>query len=257
MPFNTSNSQIGAHITAAILASFAVFAYNVNAEQPAEAALSTTMSIGTPIDGRLAKGEAMPRRGAGFELTATTQKRRTRFAVPELIFLIKDAAFRVQRTFRGSVLQIADLSKRQGGPIEHHGSHQNGLDADLLFYLKESGGSYSKTDQFIPVDANGFSTQPPMKYVFDTARNWALIAHLLTSEKASVQWIFTANHIKDMLIEYAHELKAPKHIIRRAMQVIHQPAGKAHVDHFHVRIFCPTGDAPNCEAMGPTWAWAR
>lgn len=227
----------------------------IRAEQPADMSISDSISIGTPMKGTLDEGNVFPKKGAGFVLTDTTRERRARFAIAELIDFIKKAAFRVTRRHPGSILRVADLSKRTGGPIPHHGSHQNGRDVDLLFYLNGPGGE--TLQEFIPVDTNGYSTDPPMKYKLDLPRNWALLEGMLSSDKAQVQWIFVADHIKKLLLEYAEQIGAPKRLIDMARQVVRQPGEKTHMDHFHVRIYCPGNDKPQCQDVGPRWAWTR
>lgn len=265
--FCAQNVPFALQMAFTIIIFYSSFIPSANAEPPAENNGAenngaenngpVTVPVGTPIGGSLTRGDVMPKRGAGFSLISVTRERRTRFGVPELIALVKEGAFRVHKKYRRSVLRIGDLSERRGGPVEHHGSHQNGTDVDLLFYLKNKNGSHATTEDFVPIDPNGFSTSPPMKYLFDDARNWALVSHLLTSNKAEVQWIFTADHIKKRLLDYARAHGASKQLISKASQVIHQPSGKPHVDHFHVRIYCPARYTPQCKNIGPVWAWVK
>ncbi|MCP4198481.1 MAG: hypothetical protein GY762_15130 [Proteobacteria bacterium] len=207
------------------------------------------------MNGGLVNGEVLPKRGTGYVLIAQARSRRARFGVSELIASIKEAAFRVTRQYRGSVLKIGDLSRRLGGPIDHHGSHQNGRDVDLLFYLTDLKGRMTRNEAFIPVDANGYSTEPPMKFRLHTGKNWTLVKALITSKKAVVQWIFVSDNIKKLLLDYAEENGEPRSVINKAKQVLHQPGPKTHVDHFHVRIYCPPSDKPDCRDIGPKWAW--
>ena len=227
------------------------------AEPPAGTEAGGTLSIGTPMRGSLKVGEVLPKKGAGYVLTRETRRRRARFGASELVALVKDAAFRVHRKHPGSTLRVGDLSARRGGRIDHHGSHQNGRDVDFLFYLFDDKGRPSSSEEFIPIDRNGFSTEPPMSYRFDTARNWALVRSLLTSRRAEVQWIFVADHLKQLLIDHALESGAPRKVIGRARQVLRQPGAKTHMDHFHVRIYCPRSDRPRCVDIGPRWAWIK
>jgi penicillin-insensitive murein endopeptidase len=235
----------------------AIYAADIRAEGPADLETSKSVSMGTPIKGSLVHGVVLPKKGAGYLLTAETQRRRARFGVNELVTLVKEIAFKVNRKYPGGILRVADLSKRLGGPIDHHGSHQSGLDVDLLFYLLDEKGKSVAVEDFIPIDLHGYSTEPPMKYTFDTARNWALVETALGSQKAEVQWIFVAEHIKDLLVAYAEENGASPLVIQKARQILRQPGPKTHVDHFHVRIYCPKNDASGCTDMGPRWAWIR
>lgn len=228
-----------------------------SAEPPVAKSSRRAVSIGIPWDGKLQQGEVLPRKGAGYQLIEISRQRRARFGVPELIAMIKEVAFRLERRQPGGVLGVADLSKRIGGPIEHHGSHQSGRDVDLLFYLLDMKGNPVVNTRFVPVDKNGFSTEPPMVYRFDTVRNWELIVALIHSRRAKVQWIFVSKAIKSLLLSHAEQQGASPSVIRKAEQMLRQPGEKTHADHFHVRIYCPRGDRPACRDVGRRWAWAR
>jgi len=240
--------------------SFCLFltpAVTVRADPPVDLKTRNSVSAGTPMNGRLQYGEVLPKKGAGYVLTPEARRRRARFGVPELVALIKEVAFKVYRKFEDSTLGVADLSVRRGGLIDHHGSHQNGRDVDLLFYLSSSAGHPVTNLGFVPIDKNGFSTDPPMEYRFDPARNWALVEALIRSRQANVQWIFVADHIKDLIIGYTEANGVSPLLIRKAKQMLRQPGNKAHSDHFHVRIYCPEDDKPTCEDVGPRWAWIK
>lgn len=224
---------------------------------PAESQTKTeTISKGTPMKGSLIRGEVLPKKGSGYAMMKVTRERRARFGVSELVRLVKDAAHKVRRRHKGSLLRVGDLSSRKGGPIDNHGSHQSGRDVDLAFYVLGSSGKPVSPDLYIPFDGNGYSVDPPMQYRFDTARNWALVEALIRSEHAEVQWIFVADHLKQLMLEHATARKqTPRSVIGKARQILKQPGKKAHWDHFHVRIYCPADDRPRCQDVGPRWAW--
>lgn len=224
---------------------------------PVESKSKGSVSEGTPMKGSLSRGEVLPKRGAGYVMMDKTRQRRARFGVSELVHLVKEAAHKVWRRHRGGLLQVGDLSTRKGGPIDNHGSHQSGRDVDLMFYALDRAGKPAVPGDFVPFDANGFSVDPPMEYRFDTARNWALVEALIRSERATVQWIFVADHLKRLLIDRAISRKASPGVIGKARQILRQPGNKAHWDHFHVRIYCPADDRPQCQDVGPRWAWVR
>jgi penicillin-insensitive murein endopeptidase len=180
-----------------------------------------------------------------------TLQRRARFGTEELVRLVEDAAAAVRRRDRGALLSVADLSQRRGGPFEHHGSHQSGRDVDLAFFMRDSQGKPVDPIDFIAFDRNGFSVDPPMAYRFDVARNWAIVAALLTSERGEVQWIFVAEHLKRLLLERAEASGAEPELVARARKALRQPGAKSHWDHFHVRVRCPAGGGGSCRD------WAR
>jgi penicillin-insensitive murein endopeptidase len=219
---------------------------------------SESISRGTPMKGSLFRGEVLPRKGSGYAMLKVTRERRARFGVSELVHLVKEAAHKVRRRHKGSLLRVGDLSGRKGGPIDNHGSHQSGRDVDLLFYVVDGQGNPVSPEEFIPFDKNGYSVDPPMKYRFDTARNWSLVEALIRSDKAEVQWIFVADHLRKLMLDHAiSQKKTPRSVIGKARQILKQPGKKAHWDHFHVRIYCPADDQPECRDVGPRWAWVR
>jgi penicillin-insensitive murein endopeptidase len=257
--FDPGTSYVGGRRTATVAVLLAlVLAAGVGVTgPPAEPSEHVSLSVGTPMDGKLVRGEVLPKRGAGYELMPSTRERRARFGVTELIYLIKTAAHRVNRKHRGALLRVGDLSNRQGGEIDHHGSHQNGRDVDLAFYMRDRNGKPTTSDTFVPFDGNGYSTDPPLAYRFDVARNWALIEALITSDRAQVQFVFVADYLKTLLIEHARAARRPLSAIGKAKLLLKQPGKKAHVDHFHVRIYCPADDLPRCRDVGPRWAWVE
>jgi penicillin-insensitive murein endopeptidase len=224
---------------------------------PAASKGLASVSEGTPMKGRLSRGEVLPKKGSGYVMRKVTRERRARFGVSELVHLLQQAAHKVNRRHPGSLLAVGDLSTRKGGPIENHGSHQSGRDADLGFYVLDRAGKPAMPPDYVPFDANGYSVEPPLEYRFDTARNWALVEAMIRSDKAVVQWIFVADHLKQLMIDHARSHKAPTKVIGKALQVLKQPGKKAHWDHFHVRIYCPANDMPACKDVGPRWAWVR
>ena len=229
--------------------------FSTNSE--AASTLSLSLSIGLPHKGALKNGEVLPASGEGYHLMSTVKERRARFGVSELIQLIKWSTWKVHQKHHGATIAVGDLSKRTGGEFDHHASHQNGRDVDLVFYALNPKGASVSVNEMIPYDKNGYSVTPPMTYRFDTARNWTLVRELVESRKAHVQWIFVAEHLKTLLLEYAEASGASKQTIWRASQMMKQPSNSAHWDHFHVRIYCPANDKPECRDFGPKWGWLK
>jgi hypothetical protein len=58
------------------------------------------------------------------------------------------------------------------------------------------------------------------------------------------------------LLAQAKRVGAPEWLIDRARALLVQPAvGNKHNSHFHVRIYCPAEDRPQCRDRGPFFAW--
>src|SRR5262245_38448216 len=86
-------------------------------------------SIGSPTDGRLEGGIVLaPRR----ELKLKNPQG-ARWGLPALVGLLERSAERIAQRFPGSTLVVGDLSRKQGGEIAGHRSHESGRDADVGF----------------------------------------------------------------------------------------------------------------------------
>jgi murein endopeptidase len=246
-------------LRAALAAGLAALATakSASAEPPAGPVEARPASIGAPMDGALSRGAVLPRRGAGFAVMQKTLARRARFGTAELVRLVEDAAAAVRRRERGAPLMVADLSQRRGGPFEHHGSHQSGRDVDFAFFMRDAKGAAAAPADFVAFDRNGYSVDPPMAFRFDAARNWTLVAALLASTKAEIQWIFVADHLKRILLEQARRTGASSTLVARAERALRQPGPKSHWDHFHVRVRCPAGDGEACRDVAASRGRAR
>lgn len=121
----------------------------------------------------------------------------------ELVQLLERAARRVAFRVPGAKLSLGELSRASGGRIDGHRSHESGRDADLGFYTTRSDGSPYYAYAFAEIDARGRGTPPNQYLRFDDARNWELIAKLLSDGDARVQYIFVASHLRDRLLAEA------------------------------------------------------
>jgi penicillin-insensitive murein DD-endopeptidase len=87
----------------------------------------------------------------------------------------------------------------------------------------------------------------------DLKRNWAFIKLLITDETTPVQWIFVGQPIVKLLLAHAKKIGEPAALIERAAAVMHQPSdAQTHMDHLHLRIYCPLSDRQlGCVDRGP------
>jgi penicillin-insensitive murein DD-endopeptidase len=163
----------------------------------------------------------------------------------ELLGLLERVGDSLKTRFR-SKLTVGDLSAQHGGPVGRHRSHQSGRDADLCFLARiwnsRNNGAPTDLNNYISFGANGRSLDG--RYVFDTARNWALLEALLGDRRVSVDHIFISNPLRTRLLTWAREHDADPALLRRASLLMFQPRRVSpHDNHFHVRIACPEGDA--------------
>jgi penicillin-insensitive murein DD-endopeptidase len=192
-------------------------------------------SIGSPTDGALVGGVALRERA---ELRLRWPDG-PRWALPTLVSMLERAARRVDRRYPGSILLVGDLSRREGGSLSGHASHESGRDADVGFYYADPQGRSVRTERLLPVRASG--TVPAAGHLrFDEARNWALVEAFLTDADVIVQRIFIAEALKRRLLDYARQHRMSQELVERAEAAMRQPVhGSPHDDHFHVRIACP------------------
>lgn len=162
------------------------------------------------------------------------------WGLPDLVRLLERSAASVAAAHEGAVLVVGDLSRKEGGRIRGHGSHQTGRDADLGFYLRRDGESYLASRYHV-IDKDGRATTDGAVR-FDDQRNWRLVQALLEDDVAVVQLIFVADHLRKRLLAEGKRQGATKRVLDRAGSVMRQPTrGQRHDDHFHVRIRCPRG----------------
>lgn len=199
-------------------------------------------SVGSPTEGALIGGVPLEE-GAELRLRWPDGPR---WALPDLVSLLERAARRVHGLFPGSVLLVGDLSRREGGALVGHMSHESGRDADVGFYYADPEGHVVRTEQLLPVRPSG-SVVSEAHLHFDEARNWALVESFLIDPLVRVQRIFVAEPLKEKLLDFARRHGAPDAVIARAAAALRQPgSGPSHDDHFHVRIACPRGQTEIC-----------
>jgi penicillin-insensitive murein endopeptidase len=160
--------------------------------------------------------------------------------------MVDRAARAVAKRYPGTVLYVGDISRRRGGEIAGHRSHESGRDADLGFYVFNAGGKQVQAQAFIPFDGSLRSASAPGAR-FDLARNWLLIERLMADPEARVTHIFVAAPLRQRLLEFARSQGVPGRVITRAAMVMMQPTrAMAHDNHFHVRIACPASMRGKC-----------
>ena len=236
--------------TALMLAAFTA-GVHVSAGPPAtrtRAALAPAiaLSLGAPNDGRLLAGSHLEPSSV-IRVIPAFANADFRWGLPALVRLLERVALRVSQKHPGSIMSVGDISRRAGGGIREHLSHQSGRDADIGFYVSDPAGAQLLQPRFIDFDANGTSREVPAAR-FDDARNWALVEALVTDREAKVEFIFVSVPLRSRLIREALRQHAPASVRMRAAGVMRDPApSTSHTDHFHVRITCPRDQQRACE----------
>ena len=193
-------------------------------------------SIGSPNEGHLEGGARVEGSRAMRVVGAN------RWGLPELVGLLDRTAKKVAASYPGSIMTVGDLSKKGGGDIGGHHSHESGRDADVGFYLVDGKGKQVLAPRFAAIDEEG-RARGMGKARFDDARNWALVESLATDPRARVLQVFVANHLRTRLLAYAEREGAPARVRDRAAELMLQPHhALPHDNHFHVRLACPKNE---------------
>ena len=187
------------------------------------------VAVGSPTNGRLINGIEFPTDDPRFHVISPWRA----YSCPQTIDGLTEAVDQVEALYPGTpALTVGDVSRKGGGPLSPHMSHQNGLDVDI--------GPYWADGETQPV----LSAMHPVR--MDMDRSWALLEALVSDE--NVQYIILDYRLQQAFYEYASELpwmdeaylevlfqypRGPKHhegIIRHWY---------GHYSHFHVRFFPP------------------
>jgi penicillin-insensitive murein DD-endopeptidase len=208
------------------------------------AAIHFGRSIGSPTEGRLVGGAHLDETPYLRILPAYVGGD-VRWGLEPLVTMIDRAARSVHREFPGAILLVGQLSRAGGGDIDRHRSHESGRDADIAFFLRGAADKQLMPAHFVRVGTDGASSAWPGAY-FDDAKNWALVAALVSDPEAHVSHLFVAAPLRARLLAYAEKMGAPASVRLRAAEAMQQPRGALpHDDHFHVRIACPA-HMPGC-----------
>ncbi|MFO0677962.1 MAG: penicillin-insensitive murein endopeptidase [Polyangiaceae bacterium] len=204
------------------------------------AAVHFGRSVGSPTEGHLIGGSRVEESPA-LRISPAYVDGDVRWGLGPLVGMIDRASRQVRRQFPDAVLAVGHLSRKGGGAVDRHHSHESGRDADLAFYVRTAGGKPLTAERFVAFKGDGTAGTWPGAH-FDDARNWALVSALLTDREARVAHLFVATPLRARLLAYAERVGASPSLRARAAEVMVQPHGALpHDDHFHVRIACPSG----------------
>ncbi|WP_437874951.1 penicillin-insensitive murein endopeptidase [Sorangium sp. So ce513] len=204
------------------------------------------MSVGHPNDGRLEGGVRLDSSRKDIRVVPAYARADVQWGLPALVGMIERAARGVAKRYPGAVLEVGDLSRRHGGDVHRHGSHESGRDVDLGFYALDARGKQVHAPFFVRFNARLASTNFPGAR-FDVPRNWLLVQHLLTDPRAHVSHIFISDPLRHALIAHAKRIGVSRALIVRAQLAMMQPTGaEPHDDHMHVRISCPSSMRGTC-----------
>ncbi|EQC47993.1 penicillin-insensitive murein endopeptidase [Bacteriovorax sp. Seq25_V] len=170
------------------------------------------------------------------------KSRGKQYATEEMLNLIEGLANFSRENFPSAEsIQVGDLAAVNGGRATRHTSHQNGLDADIVYYRVNEKAQ----DVNNPEWAEYFVSGSKVTKNFHVQRNYTALKYLV--ENYDVRRIFVDTAIKREFCKLASnsgQLKDPGTVefLRRL-----RPA-KLHQTHFHVRLGCPEG-SKKCESQ--------
>lgn len=222
---------------------------------PADSVTTASASAGLPWDGRLTR--AVKVHMGQFVRPVAEYVRHGRFyGTAELASLIQRTAQAVAARWPNSQLAVGELSGPRGGKVHGHHSHQSGRDADIAFYMRDEQGRAARFWHFVRFGGDGVALSKRRTLYFDDARNWALVASMLRDRDARVQYMFVAQPIRTRLLMEGRRQAESDEFLRAAAAVLVQPKERhKHDNHFHVRIYCPRDDRPQCKDSEPYWPW--
>jgi penicillin-insensitive murein endopeptidase len=203
-----------------------------------------SISVATVTNGYLVRGAEVPPTGQHHALVPEVTERLTRWGTDEMVATVLHAASEVAKPYPGSILQVANMARRGGGPIPWSRSHQSGRDVDLLFYMVDAEGTCRQLPTMMVLSPPlGTVLLDGRQLTFDPGRNWALVQSLLATHHGDVEYIFMA----DFLIRRMHAHARSQGITSAELAAlgsrVRQPRGAApHDDHMHVRIRCQDRD---------------
>jgi len=165
---------------------------------------------------------------------------------PSLVLMLYRTAKQMARQTKGSVLLVGDLSREFGGPLTGHKSHQSGRDADVGFFVTDTHGRPINSRRLVAFDTTG-KARDGSGVRFDDYRNWLLVQLWLKDDRADLEHVFVASHLRRRLLDFARARPAFSGYVKDASLFLRQPTnGLPHDDHFHVRIACPGSQQELC-----------
>jgi penicillin-insensitive murein DD-endopeptidase len=194
-------------------------------------------AVGFYASGKLTNADELPMSGPGF--IKIFQPRNRNWATFDMIQVLTSVSEAMTNKFKGiERLQVGDITAEHGGQLALHKSHQNGLDADLVYYRVDG--------REMPVNTtNGFDESFVKNGVvtanFDVEKNWVFFNLLI--ETGRVRRMFVDLAIKARMCEYARSIgldtETSEALRRLRIEALHD-------DHVHLRLNCPK-NSPNCQ----------
>lgn len=145
----------------------------------------------------------------------------------------------------GERLQVGDTADHDGGFLSGHASHQNGLDADIIYFRNNhfeenpnTNGPSGFTETFVK---NG-----KISSNFDVTRNWMVLKYFVS--RGNVNRVFVDPVIKKTLCDQASMVDPGVSVSEKTETLRRLRPYANHDNHFHLRLKCPR-DHTKCTAQ--------
>ncbi|KIG17096.1 Membrane-bound lytic murein transglycosylase D precursor [Enhygromyxa salina] len=191
-----------------------------------------SVSVGKPNRGKIVNPLALPENKVLYTIRKPDECYGSSHTLHNLQLAI--ANFRRATGFNGDLV-IGAISKRGGGRLKPHSSHQSGRDVDVRLPVKSASGSSDNIDDV------------------DWDATWSLIQALVST--GEVQYIFLSTSRQKRLYKAAKRAGASKDMLERTIQypsgsgtnhgIVRNASG--HTAHFHVRFNCAANET-RCES---------
>lgn len=192
-------------------------------------------TVGRPQEGELKKAEQLPA-GPGYY----RRRPRRAYGTNETISLLLEVIRIVRDRHKGlHDLAIGDISRKKGGALGGHASHQSGRDVDI--------GLYFHTYPTPP--PKGFISERHPDHKLHLPATWTLIEAVAGRNKATsrAEYVFLDHAVQKRVYEWALAqgkskkqlawmFQYPRPASTPAGLVRHEPR---HRDHLHIRFKCP------------------
>ena len=193
-------------------------------------------SRGKSSRGRLYHGRLMPE-GEGYFLRSSRPRS---WGTDTTIQSLMTVFHAYHETFPGAhPINVGDISKRRGGKIKPHASHQSGRDVDLGF-VHTVGPDEHHPEHFIRANADNL----------DVEKTWFIVESLIRT--GNVKTIYVDRTVMAMLYAFASKNLSPRQKERIFSNPRHENSAASilqhwpgHRNHLHVRFYCPP-EQPGC-----------
>lgn len=200
-------------------------------------------SIGEPNDSRLVNAAELPvKKPYGYKVA--NPDRKTNFGTDEMVFGLMLLGVQMGDKYGDDgTFMVYDISRKEGGKLSPHISHQGGRDVDLGFYICDDKGR-PQGNKIVDIDKDGKTKNGNLR--FDLQRNWDYVCAMIDNPYfgENIRFIILAEWVQKLLLDYAKDRMAKSRIpAEREYLAQHIKLAEKyfttkndHDNHYHLRI---------------------